>query len=220
MGFLWASFLGLLFLLPLLVFAYRRFSRGVSKHTLLYSDLSLATLAAKKARPWRHLPAIIYGLAITVALVAFARPTAKILVPDDRSGIILAIETGRSMSGIDIAPNRLVATQKAAKDLLEILPKNTKVGLATFSDYATLSVPLTTNRQDILRGIDNLNLGGGYSFTYGLLSALKALPEKSSDDAPPGAIIIFTHGHDRSTSTHWPLLTKQPNGVFLFSRLA
>jgi Ca-activated chloride channel homolog len=198
MGFLWISLLGLLVLIPLLVFAYRRSLRGTSKHTLLYSDLNLVAVAAKTARPWRHLPALIYGLAITFALVAFARPTAKLLVPDDISGVILAIETGRSMSGIDIAPNRLVATQKAAKHLLEILPKNTKVGLATFSDYGTLSVPLTTDRQDMIKAIDNLSIGGGYSFSYGMISALEALPEKSTDDAPPGAIIIFTHGHDRS----------------------
>ena len=198
MGFLWFGLLALLFLLPLLVFFYQRQLKGKSKQVLYYPDLALATIAAKTAKPFRHIPAIIYGLALTVSLVAFARPTAKLLAPDDMSGVMITIETGRSMRGIDIQPNRLAATQEAAKKIISMLPKNIKVGLATFSNYGTINVPLTLDKQKVKDAVDALSLGDGYSFTYGIQAALDVLPETPTAEDPPGAIIVFSHGHDRS----------------------
>jgi Ca-activated chloride channel homolog len=200
MGFLWFGFLGLLLLLPFLVFLYRQFLGGKSKQVIYYTDVALANVAAKAAKPYRHIPAIIYGLALTLALVAFARPTAKLLAPDDMSGVMITIETGRSMRAIDIEPSRLEATQVAAKKLAAMLPKNVKVGLATFSDYGTITMPLTLDRKKLNQAIDSLSLADGYSFTYGIQASLEVLPEQSSEDDPPGAIVVFSHGHDRSSN--------------------
>jgi Ca-activated chloride channel family protein len=197
MGFLWSGLLALLLLLPLLVYLYQKFLSGTSKQAVYYPDVALAEIAAKAAKPYRHIPAIIYGLALTTALVAFARPTAKLLAPDDMSGVIIAIETGRSMRAIDIEPNRLVASQEAAKKIIAMLPKTIKVGIATFSNYGTINTPLTLDRKKLNESIDSLSLGDGYSFTYGIQAGLDVLPESTEED-PPGAIIIFSHGHDRS----------------------
>ena len=128
MGFLWFGLLALLLLLPILVFFYQRQLKGKSKHVLYYPDVALATIAAKTAKPFRHIPALIYGLVLMLALIALARPTAKLLAPDDMSGVMITIETGRSMRGIDIQPNRLVATQEAAKKIISMLPKTYQSG--------------------------------------------------------------------------------------------
>ena len=198
MGFLWFGLLALLFLLPLLIFFYQRQLKGKSKQVLYYPDLALATIAAKTAKPFRHIPALIYGLVLMLALIALARPTAKLLAPDDMSGVMITIETGRSMRGIDIQPNRLAATQEAAKKIISMLPSNIQVGLATFSNYGTINVPLTLDKQKVKDAVDALSLGDGYSFTYGIQAALDILPETPTAEDPPGAIIVFSHGHDRS----------------------
>jgi Ca-activated chloride channel family protein len=113
---------------------------------------------------------------------------------------MIAIETGRSMRAIDIEPNRLAATQEAAKKIVSMLPSDVKIGLATFSNYGTINVPLTLDKQKLKEAIDALSLGDGYSFTYGIQASLEVLPTTSKEEDPPGAIIVFSHGHDRSSN--------------------
>jgi Ca-activated chloride channel family protein len=60
-----------------------------------------------------------------------------------------------------------------------------------------LDVPLTTDRARVAQAIDNLQLGGGYAFSYGILAALDALPQEESEEQV-GAIVLFSHGHDNS----------------------
>jgi Ca-activated chloride channel family protein len=137
-------------------------------------------------------------LAFCIALLALARPTTKLLLPDNLSGIMFAIETGRSMQSWDIEPTRLAASQAAAKELIATIPKTIKVGLVTFSGSGVLNVPLTTDRQRVTDAIDSLGTGGSFAFTGGIIASLKALPEDLPEDGVPGAIVLFSHGHDNS----------------------
>lgn len=122
----------------------------------------------------------------------------RLMMPENLAGVILAIENGWSMRQTDIAPNRMVATQQAAKALVEKLPAQVRVGVATFSGYGTLLLPPTTDRNAFRQAIDSLDLGGGFSFTYGLQAALEALPENPPEGVSPGVIVLFSHGHDVS----------------------
>ncbi len=198
LAFLWPWALALLLLTPLLVLAYRRLVRGGSRSHIVYPDAGLALLAARRARPWRHLPAIVYAAAVVVALLALARPTVPLLLPDDLSGVMITIETSRSMQAWDIAPTRLAATQEAAKELLESIPPSIKVGLATFSGYGTINVPLTLDLERLVASIDSLGTGGDFAFSFGILASLEALPEERPEGFAPGAIVLFSHGHDNS----------------------
>lgn len=186
--------LALLLLLPMVVL----YLRAVWAHSSAFAYFPGAGLIVPRGLSGRHLPALLFLSALVLALMAAARPTARLLLPDNLSGVMLVIEASSAMLAQDIAPNRLQATQQAAKALVRRLLPETKVGLVTFSDYGTLNVPLTSESQSVLDGIDLLNVGGGYSFTYGLIEALKTLPDKAPDGKSPGVIVLFSHGHDRS----------------------
>ncbi|NIV35287.1 MAG: VWA domain-containing protein [Anaerolineae bacterium] len=201
LALLWPWALLLLLLFPWLILWYRSTVRlGGSRAHAAYPSASLIALAAPTARPWQHLPVTFYTIALVIAVLALARPTAEILVPDNLSGVMLAIETSSSMRSGDIAPTRLAATQEAAKALLQTIPANTKVGLATFSGYGTVNVPPTTDRARVLKAIDALSIGGSYAFSHGLIASLDALPEKSPEEVTPGAIVLFSHGHDNTAN--------------------
>ena len=194
--FLWPwALLGLL-LLPLVIIWFRRI-RGPSVTNSLHSDAALIARAAHLARPGQKLPTVIYILALSAALIAVARPFGTVLVPDDLSGIMLSIETSRSMYAADIAPTRLEATQAAAKAIVDSIPDSIKIGLSTFSGYGVLNAPLTNDHDQVKDAIDNLDFGGNFAFTHGLLSALEALPE-SEEGTIPGVIVLFSHGHDNT----------------------
>lgn len=197
MGFLapW----NLLALLGLVVLGalYLRLLRGRSSSYVWYPGAGqMGGLAPRSL--WHYLPAIGFFLALAAALIATARPTMRLMMPENLAGVILAIENGWSMRQTDIAPNRMVATQQAAKALVEKLPAQVRVGVATFSGYGTLLLPPTTDRNAFRQAIDSLDLGGGFSFTYGLQAALEALPENPPEGVSPGVIVLFSHGHDVS----------------------
>ena len=196
-GLLWPWFLLLLPATALLVVWYRRSLGRSSKAHTLYPDTGLAALAAPRARRWQHLPALGYLAVIGLGLLALARPTADLLVPDDLTGVMLAIETSNSMRAGDIAPNRMAATRIAAKALLDTIPGSVKVGLATFSGYGVVAVPPTYRHQDVETAIDRLGVNGNFAFSHGLIASLQALPEES-EAGTPGAIVLFSHGHDNS----------------------
>lgn len=194
--FLWSSALVLLFAVPLFVLLYRRVLERPSQNYVVHPNVSLIARTKSQSQSQR-LPLFFYLAAVTVGILALARPIAMLFAPDVLSGVVFAIETSGSMDNNDIEPSRIQATQVAAKALLERLPAETEVGLATFSGYSTLDVPLTTDHARVAQAIDALQIGGGYAFSFGLIGALQALPQEESEEQV-GAIILFSHGHDNS----------------------
>jgi Ca-activated chloride channel homolog len=194
--FLWLSALALLLALPLFVVFYHRAVTKASQAFLFFPNTTLVTRALGSIKVNR-LPFFFYLTALALAILAFARPITNLFVPGILSGVVFAIETGRSMSATDIAPSRMEATKNAAREILSKLPVETAVGLATFNNYDTLSVPLTLEHDKVLAGIELLNQGGGYAFTHGIIAALQTFPQYESEEQI-GAIILFSHGHDNS----------------------
>ncbi|ADD28079.1 vWA domain-containing protein [Meiothermus ruber] len=197
MGFLAPWNLWALLGLVALGVLYWRWRQGRSSGHVWYPGIG-PMAGTNQQNIWFYLPLIGFFLALAAALLATARPTLRLMMPENLAGVILAIENGWSMRQTDIAPNRMVATQMAAKALVDKLPRHIKVGVVTFSGYGTLLLPPTTDRKAIRQAIDNLDLGGGFSFTYGLLAALEALPQTPPEGSRPGVIVLFSHGHDVS----------------------
>ncbi|MCA9839282.1 MAG: VWA domain-containing protein [Trueperaceae bacterium] len=198
-AFIWPGLLVFGFvLLGIAMYVYQIWQKRQARQFVHLPTLALLKQAKAGTRRFRQGPALVYLLASLFALVAFARPTAKLLAPDNLSGIVFAIETGRSMEAWDIEPTRMKATQAAAAELISTIPKSIKIGLATFSGGGVMNVPLTNDHDRVLEAINSLGTGGGFDFSYGLLTSLKALPEDLPEDGVPGAIVLFSHGHDRS----------------------
>lgn len=78
-----------------------------------------------------------------------------------------------SMRATDIAPNRLAAAQAAARAFVEEVPPGTRLGLVAFAGSAAVIQAPTRKRQDILDGIDSLQLQYATAIGSGLLAALK-----------------------------------------------
>lgn len=183
--------------LPLLVLIYLHLVRGRSESHVHYPDAGLMALGMPKPG-WQQLPSLLFLTALAIAIVALARPTVLLLAPQSLSGVVVAMETGFSMRNSDIFPNRMTAAKASAKALVRALPANIPVALVTFSNFGELNVPLTLEHDKVLQGIDFLDMGNGYSFSYGLLKGLEALPETLPQGVSPGVIVLYAHGHDVS----------------------
>jgi len=159
MNFLWPQFLWLLLALPLLVLLYLWLIRRKKKLALRFASLSIvreAMSAGQSVR--RHIPPLLFLLALTAMLLAAARPMAVVVLPSNQQTIILAMDVSGSMRAADVQPNRLVAAQEAAKSFLKELPRTVKVGIVAFAGSAQVAQLPTTNRDDLVTAIDSFQL--------------------------------------------------------------
>lgn len=159
MQFLWPQFLWLLLALPVLVGLYILLLRRKKKLSVRYASLSIVKEAmGTGSQVKRHIPPILFLLAITALLLAAARPVAVVTLPSNQQTIILAMDVSGSMRATDVQPNRLVAAQNAAKAFLQELPRHVKVGIVAFAGSAQVAQLPTVNREDLVTAIDRFQL--------------------------------------------------------------
>jgi Ca-activated chloride channel family protein len=159
MNFLWPQFLWLLALLPVLSLLYLWLLRRKKKLALRYASLSLVREAMGTGQSVRrHVPPLLFLLAIAAMLIAAARPMAVVVLPSNQQTIILAMDVSGSMRATDVLPNRLVAAQEAAKAFIKDLPRTVKVGIVAFAGSAQVAQLPTVNRDDLVTAIDGFQL--------------------------------------------------------------
>ena len=159
MHFLWPEFLWLLLVLPLLVLLYVWLLRRKKKTALRYASLSIVKEAMGPGQTIRrHIPPLLFLLALAAVVLASARPTAVVTLPSNQQTIILAMDVSGSMRATDVQPNRLVAAQNAAKSFIAELPRNVKVGIVAFAGSAQVAQLPTVNRDDLVTAIDRFQL--------------------------------------------------------------
>ena len=176
MTFVWPSLLWLLLLLPVLVALYLWVLRRRRKTTVRLASISVAKLAAGKGPGWRrHVPPLLLLLAMVALLLAVARPTATLTLPLAERTIILAMDVSGSMRAEDVKPNRLVASQEAAKAFVNNLPREVRVGVVSFAGTAAVVQAPTQSRDDVIKAIDRFQLQRGTATGSGIILSLATL---------------------------------------------
>ncbi len=176
MSFFWPSMLWLMLLLPLLVLLYFWLLSKRRKNTLRLANLAVAKAALGKGPGWRrHVPPALLLAALASMLFAVSRPTATITLPMTERTIMLAMDVSGSMRAEDVKPNRLVASQVAAKAFVQALPRTVKVGVVSFAGTAAVVQAPTTSREDVLAAIDRFQLQRGTATGSGIILSLATL---------------------------------------------
>ena len=182
MSFVWSQYLWLLLIVPVLVAAYVALLRR-KKIAVRYANLGMVKAAMSPTQRFRrHIPPLLFLLAIVGALVAVARPSAMITLPSDARTIILAMDVSLSMRATDVEPNRIVAAQNAAKTFVTDLPQDIRAGIVTFAGTASVVQPPTQNREDLIAAIDRFQLQRHTAIGSGIIVSLATLfPEEGID---------------------------------------
>ena len=196
-SFLWPEFLWLLLLLPLLVLLYVWLLRRKKKIALRYASLSIVREAMGKGQSVRrHIPPLLFLMSLAAMLVASARPSAVVSLPSQRETIILAMDVSGSMRATDVLPNRLVASQNAAKAFLADLPRSVRVGIVAFAGTAAVVQPPTLSREDLVTAIDKFQLQRGTAIGNGIVVSLSELfPDAGID------LASMQYGRERTRGT-------------------
>src|SRR6476620_4077494 len=96
----------------------------------------LESVAPKRPTRWRHIPAILLIAALLLLTIAMAGPTHDVRIPRNRAVVMLVIDVSQSMRATDVPPNRLGATQDAAKQFADELTPGINLGLIAFAGPA------------------------------------------------------------------------------------
>jgi len=176
MKFLWPEMLWLLLLVPALVAGYFYILRRKRESALRYASLSMVKEAiGAQQRFRRHIPPLLFLIALTAMIVAVARPTAMITLPSQYQTIILAMDVSGSMRATDVQPNRITAAQAAAKAFVAEQPSSVRVGVVSFAATASVVQTPTHNRDDVIGAIDRFQLQRGTAIGSGIIVSLATL---------------------------------------------
>jgi Ca-activated chloride channel family protein len=174
-SFLWPSLLWLLLLIPLLVGLYIWLLRRRKQGVVRYGNMGILKQAMGPSGWRRHLPPALLLGALTLLLLAVARPSAMVSLPSHRATVMMAMDVSGSMRANDIKPTRIEASQKAAKEYIKEQPKDVVIGIVAFAGAAFVVQNPTTDRQALDAAIDRFELQRQTAVGNGILVSLQTL---------------------------------------------
>ena len=182
MTFLWPSALWLLPSLPVLVAVYVWLVGRRRRSALPYSNLALIKQALGNGTWARHIPPALLLAAFASLVVAGARPFWAFRVPMQQQTIVLAMDVSLSMRAKDVIPDRISAAQRAARDLVQALPSNIRIGVVSYAGVAQIVQLPTTDKEAVLDAIGRFQLQRGTAIGNGIAMSLATIfPEDGID---------------------------------------
>lgn len=155
---------------------------------------------------WRqrlyHLRFLLRCMAVTLLIVALARPQSKLSYEEmevEGIDIVLSVDVSGSMKAEDFNPNRLEAAKDVASDFIEGR-RNDRIGLVEFAGEAFTQTPLTIDHDVLQRQLSSMKMGmldDGTAIGDGLATAINRIKDSK---AVSKVIILLTDGVNNSGS--------------------
>lgn len=133
------------------------------------------------------------AVSLVVALAQFRLNSRRV----SEGTVMLVMDASLSMEQTDVAPNRLVAAENAARVFLDKLPSDFRVGVVTFAGEATVRVGPTADRTEVVGAFDSLTTAKGTVIGDGLNAALDVLEaDRRRNGEGSAAILLLSDGLD------------------------
>jgi Ca-activated chloride channel family protein len=176
MTFFWPEMLAALALVPALIAGYFYLLRRQREFALKFASLGMVKEAMGRGQKFRrHLPPLLFLIALIALIVAAARPAAIVSLPSRYQTIILAMDVSGSMRAVDVQPSRLAAAQAAARAFVADQPANVRIGVVSFAATASVVQTPTHSREDIVAAIDRFQLQRGTAIGSGIIVSLATI---------------------------------------------
>jgi len=177
LSFLWPVLLWLLAIVPVAALAMLLLRWARSRAHTRYPGMVPPSLGSSGLWGFigRYGPGLIALAGLALLLVAIARPRAMLVMPTAVESVILAIDTSGSMRAADVKPSRTEAAQAAARSFVDGMPSRLRTGVVSISGTAAVAQSPTTERDELYRAIDSLQLQRGSAIGSGILVSLAEL---------------------------------------------
>ena len=164
-------------------------------------------LRVSSSQPWmqegtsvlavlRHLPFVLRIAAISMIIVAIARPRSSSDVEKiDTEGIdiVMAMDVSTSMLARDFKPDRISAAKDIAIEFISQRPSD-RMGIVVFAGESYTQCPLTTDRAtliNLMKEVQTDLIEDGTAIGNGLATAVARLADS---DAKSRVVILLTDG--------------------------
>jgi Ca-activated chloride channel homolog len=207
------ALLGLL-LIPVVVVLYVLAQRRRRQYAVRFTNLELlGSVVTRSPGIRRHLPPLLFLLALAALTLAVARPHAEVDVAREEATVMLVTDSSGSMQATDVSPNRLDAARNAARGFADRLPEKFRLGFVSFNNVASLLVPPGRDREAVKTAIDSLQAEGGTAIGSGLEAALTGLQpviqreraeareeaqqqgRRARRRSPPAVVVLLSDGY-------------------------
>lgn len=144
----------------------------------------------------RHIPFALRILALTMIVIALARPrSSEEMEKVDTEGIdiTLAMDVSTSMLARDFTPDRLEASKNIAIEFISQRPSD-RMGIVVFAGESYTQCPLTTDRAaliNLMKDIQTDLIEDGTAIGNGLATAVARMKDS---DAKSRVVILLTDG--------------------------
>ena len=197
-SFAYPYLLGLLFILPILIFWYRK--NNMARQGSMIITTTHFIREVRSNRTWlKHFPFVLRCLAIASLIVALARPQHKFTEQQTQGqgiDIVLCFDISGSMTEKDILPNRLQASKDVALDFVSGRAGD-RIGVVIFSRQSFTLCPLTSDMSTVLAQISRVQSGylteDGTAIGSGLATSVDRLKNSKTKSR---IVILLTDGVD------------------------
>ena len=144
----------------------------------------------------RHVPFLLRILALSMIIVAIARPrSSEEMERIDTEGIdiILAMDVSTSMLARDLTPDRINASKDIAIEFIAQRPTD-RMGIVVFAGESFTQCPLTTDRAtliNLMKDVQTDLIEDGTAIGNGLATAVARMKDS---DAKSRVVILLTDG--------------------------
>ena len=144
----------------------------------------------------RHIPMILRTVALSMIIVAIARPRSSTQMDKiDTEGIdiVLAMDVSTSMLARDFTPDRISAAKDIAIEFISQRPSD-RMGIVVFAGESYTQCPLTTDRATLITLMKEIEPGvidDGTAIGNGLAVAVARM---QGSDAKSRVVILLTDG--------------------------
>ncbi len=185
----------LLLLLPMIIWYIREIHR--SDASLQISSVqTLKDLPRTRRMKFRHLPFILRLLAISMLILAIARPqSSNNWRTENTEGIdiMMALDISGTMQAEDLRPSRLEAAKTVASEFILSRP-NDNIGLVVFAGESFTQCPLTIDHGVLINLFSGIRYGlieDGTAIGLGLANAVSRIRDSK---AKSKVVILLTDG--------------------------
>ena len=145
---------------------------------------------------FRHVPFLLRIFALSMVVVAMARPrSSEQMERIDTEGIdiILAMDVSTSMLARDLTPDRINASKDIAIEFISQRPSD-RIGIVVFAGESFTQCPLTTDRAtliNLMKEVQTDIIEDGTAIGNGLATAVARMKDS---DAKSRVVILLTDG--------------------------
>ena len=189
-----------LLIIPIAILIWYTLKHKYYYSKILFSETKSISKKTTLKQRLRHLPYLLKASALTLLIIALARPQSSINWEESTTegiDIVLAIDISGSMLAQDLKPDRLEASKNVAIDFIS-KRKNDRVGLVIFAGESFTQCPLTTDHNVLINLFKDVKSGmvdDGTAIGMGLATAVNRLKDSK---AISKVVILLTDGVNNS----------------------